>query len=857
MPYSARLEWAPVDGAGAAGQAFRVRLPPDALDELSRDAGVVYPLTFELRAPATGAKTYAGVAEFSAPPGRVLLPPPLADALGLAGAPAGGADSASGVVVVTYARLPRAAAVTLRALTPGFTTAVPDHRAALEHALRDGGVTALHAGLVLTVSHEGADYPLIVTRAEPATAPAVVTIDTDCDVELEGATTAAVATAASADGDDGDATMTTGPSTGASSSSAARPADDRPPAAPAAAVPLPLGQPVSAAVAAGAYRYFSVRVPPEPAGGDGSSSSSSAQLLPVVELRLQPATAPTAELDLYAGIAPLSRPSLARHDAAADVALPDPAAGRTLRVPLPPGAPGQVFVGVTAYGGAGGGGGAPQQHPFTLTAAVVWEPQRSAAPTAAAAAAPLPASEPEPLPPGTARCGNCGAAVPTGALTLHSATCARNNVRCAFSGCGALLRRGPAAAAEHTHCDGCGDVMPAGAVAKHKALYHTGLPCPEGCGAPPLRQAALSAHLRDACPLRWTTCRYCGASVRAGAAPRDHGDRLRGLTEHESYCGSRTAPCGGCRQPVPLKLHEAHWGALHPGQAPLPPALDALPPPPPPLAPTKPPTYGGSAASSGWVCGACSYVNPLPPSAAAAAAGASAACGMCGSIPPASAASGAASARAAAPCRNQACPATASRHGDAADLGLCSDCFRSFGAALPHPHHDDDGNGGDDALLARYNRQLTDGCGRPGCRNVHCATGARNSGSSGGGGSPFGADAPSHAAWLLQEAQPPSNRYYVCVAGATSARATGWSRSGASTPVLGASSADVKPRSSTASSIDSLPGALGGAAPATAGGAGVTVGAAAPRPASATGGKPPAPGDKRRTGASRVAGAFF
>ena len=69
-------------------------------------------------------------------------------------------------------------------------------------------------------------------------------------------------------------------------------------------------------------------------------------------------------------------------------------------------------------------------------------------------------------------------------------------------------------------------------------------------------------------------CRFCHNYVVAGMPARDHGDRLRGLTQHEactasatrnttlmlaqSDCGGRTAACVQCRAAVRAKDMEYH-----------------------------------------------------------------------------------------------------------------------------------------------------------------------------------------------------------------------------------------------------------------------------------------------------------
>lgn len=70
-------------------------------------------------------------------------------------------------------------------------------------------------------------------------------------------------------------------------------------------------------------------------------------------------------------------------------------------------------------------------------------------------------------------------------------------------------------------------------------------------------------HQSSTCPLRLIMCRFCGDMVQAGSTPADARDRLRGLVEHESICGSRTAPCDSCGRAIMLKEMDIHVIAVH------------------------------------------------------------------------------------------------------------------------------------------------------------------------------------------------------------------------------------------------------------------------------------------------------
>lgn len=72
-------------------------------------------------------------------------------------------------------------------------------------------------------------------------------------------------------------------------------------------------------------------------------------------------------------------------------------------------------------------------------------------------------------------------------------------------------------------------------------------------------------HRATTCPRRMITCRFCGDMWPAGAAADDARDKLRGLNQHESSCGARTAECDTCGRVIMLKEMDIHRAAAHEG----------------------------------------------------------------------------------------------------------------------------------------------------------------------------------------------------------------------------------------------------------------------------------------------------
>lgn len=156
-------------------------------------------------------------------------------------------------------------------------------------------------------------------------------------------------------------------------------------------------------------------------------------------------------------------------------------------------------------------------------------------------------------------CGNCKHYIPSRSIALHEAFCRRHNVICQHAGCGVVLRVEDVK--NHVHCNKCWKAFQQSEMEKHMKVFHEPLHC--SCGVV-LEKEEMVKHQSSDCPMRMITCRFCGDIVQAGSCPMDMHDRLSGLSEHESICGSRTAPCDSCGRSVMLKEMDIHRIAVHP-----------------------------------------------------------------------------------------------------------------------------------------------------------------------------------------------------------------------------------------------------------------------------------------------------
>ncbi|KAJ1658736.1 hypothetical protein IWQ61_002070 [Dispira simplex] len=156
-------------------------------------------------------------------------------------------------------------------------------------------------------------------------------------------------------------------------------------------------------------------------------------------------------------------------------------------------------------------------------------------------------------PEGYQTCPLCHAHVPKQSFALHHSFCARNNLQC--TKCGQTLRRGEQFDT-HWHCERCDYVGILQDKHKHNFLRHQSRTCRCGFTSENITQFAL--HRRTECPHHMVICRYCHTWAEQGPLGPTPQDRLRGLRDHEAYCGNRTIDCVKCQQPIKLKDMAVH-----------------------------------------------------------------------------------------------------------------------------------------------------------------------------------------------------------------------------------------------------------------------------------------------------------
>ncbi|KAJ2657089.1 hypothetical protein IWW48_004686 [Coemansia sp. RSA 1200] len=155
-------------------------------------------------------------------------------------------------------------------------------------------------------------------------------------------------------------------------------------------------------------------------------------------------------------------------------------------------------------------------------------------------------------------CANCRTSVPKANFDMHSLFCQRHNTRC--EGCGAVLKRNSAEAANHWHCAVCSEPGVVGDEAKHNRLHHTLCVCACGGNEEASFESVIemAEHRRTDCALRLIECRYCKLGVAQGPPAESAEARMLGMREHEWSCGSRTITCARCNAYVRIQHVATH-----------------------------------------------------------------------------------------------------------------------------------------------------------------------------------------------------------------------------------------------------------------------------------------------------------
>jgi hypothetical protein len=157
------------------------------------------------------------------------------------------------------------------------------------------------------------------------------------------------------------------------------------------------------------------------------------------------------------------------------------------------------------------------------------------------------------------QCKNCSQWVPQRTLFLHENFCLRNNTLCP-QGCGTVFQKRSAEFENHWHCphDTFFGNTPL-SHAKHDAIFHTPQTCPS-CSLSFPSIPTLAQHRTTTCPGKLILCRFCHLQVPQEGDPLNPTPELllSGLTPHELADGARTTECHLCNAIIRLRDMPTH-----------------------------------------------------------------------------------------------------------------------------------------------------------------------------------------------------------------------------------------------------------------------------------------------------------
>ncbi|KAK4977379.1 hypothetical protein LTR66_010737, partial [Elasticomyces elasticus] len=523
-----------------------------------RQQQLPHPLTFRLVNPQNGHVVYAGIREFSADEGEIVLSSFLTEALGLSttepdgvskkeravdgaggqktGATDYAADGERQQIMVHAKQLPKGTFVKLRPLEAGYDA--EDWKALLEQHLRNNFATLTNKEVLVVPGGRGLgkkseEFRFLVDGFVPGT-DGICIVDTDLEVDIEALneeqareTLKRIA-----------AKLQKAPGTDAGSSTGGE---------------LDLFDEQLGQVLPGEYVDYQL------------SSWSRAQ---GIEFELS-ALGEDEDVDLL--VSPYSPRQRAR-PREDEYVFADFGSRPAKRIRLEPTnveleEAEALWVTVHAYtndenastttSAVNGTATAAAPRHYTIRARVV-EPQHSAvSPVQEDTLADIPPN------PDEVRCKNCNQWIPQRTLFLHENFCLRNNALCP-QGCGQVFQRRSPTFAAHWHCPH--DTFYGNTELSHRKHDHLDHPaepltCPSCDTSQTFSSMPLLAHHRTTvCPGKSILCRFCHLVVPQEGDPDIPNPEalLSGLTPHELADGARTTECHLCSKIVRLRDMHTH-----------------------------------------------------------------------------------------------------------------------------------------------------------------------------------------------------------------------------------------------------------------------------------------------------------
>ncbi|KAB8302926.1 hypothetical protein EYC80_006244 [Monilinia laxa] len=155
-------------------------------------------------------------------------------------------------------------------------------------------------------------------------------------------------------------------------------------------------------------------------------------------------------------------------------------------------------------------------------------------------------------------CKNCHQWVPKRTMMLHENFCLRNNISCPH--CNNVFQKKSQEWQNHWHCpyDSTHGNSPESKT-KHDSVFHESRQCPN-CLYEATNLRDLATHRTSVCPGKIILCQFCHLEVPQEGDPFDPSPEslISGLTAHELADGARTTECHLCSKIVRLRDMSTH-----------------------------------------------------------------------------------------------------------------------------------------------------------------------------------------------------------------------------------------------------------------------------------------------------------
>ncbi|KAK6343269.1 hypothetical protein TWF730_010865 [Orbilia blumenaviensis] len=498
--------------------------PPRRNDSHQQQQQLPHPLTFRVTSLVTGRAAYAGIREFSADEGQVVLSNFLRESLAL---PIGTSTSSSNGsspkpqegdqdeddvvegpngtrLKVEAVAIPKGTFARLRPLDAGYEE---DWKPILENHLQKN-FTTLAVNNILAIprlSHQpGKDFKFLIDQVKPEGAEAICIVDTDLEVDIE-------------------------PLNEEQAKESLRQRELRRHAESSSGGQINLDGPKEGTISDGNIVRFNLR------SWDRSKPISISVPEEPVDILVS--------TDTMQGYPKLEEWTWARFDGSNPIVIPpDDLSIKTAK---------EVRISLQVYEQTliDSNSKKPMPHPTKFLLSITQKTdQDSDEDEEMADAAATADSE---------TCSNCKRSIPKRSMMLHQNFCFRNNILCRH-GCGQVFKRGTEL--DHWHCTECKafglNTPEHDTYNKHMDIAHTARRC-ASCDYSAGSLSELAAHKTTTCAHKLILCRFCHLVV-----PQEEDTNftaaITGLSPHETSCGGRTTNCHICERIVQLKNMEVH-----------------------------------------------------------------------------------------------------------------------------------------------------------------------------------------------------------------------------------------------------------------------------------------------------------